>query len=160
MAFNPIEENFLNTDDTRGEHPSHHNDLAERLNAISAAFGEGTVGLPDGGIASNVLRVAAKKALGWSGTRMVTPGGRRGLVQTLVAKNPARWDWRVPKGEVYPSSRRRVNPSDPESEWLDSADFGAFQGWWIVDSVDPIGNDQWGENGDLWMVYKTSDDAS
>ena len=76
------------------------------------------------------------------------------MVQALINKSPFQWDWRVPDSAgAYPSARRKVNPDDPESDWLDDEDFGTFQGWWIVDPNDPLGNNQWGQNGDLWLVY-------
>jgi len=159
MAFSNIRDDLTNGDDARVEHANHHNEIADRVNFIEATFGENTIGLPAGGEETNVLRVQKAKDVAWQGSRMVTPGGRPGLVMTLVDSNPPKWDWRVPDGEEYPSSRRRVIQGDPESPWYDGPEFGAFQGFWIVDPVEYLGNNQWGENGDLWMVYDPDEEV-
>lgn len=145
MANDPLKDDFTDADDTRVLHANHHNELADRINIMSAKYDEGAVGMPAGGERDNALTVQNRKVPGWEGTQQVTPGGVPGMVQTLVSKNPNRWDWRVPDSAKYPNAAR---------EGIDDEDnFGPLQGFMIVDEEDPIEKPQWGENGSLWLVY-------
>ena len=116
IDYNPIKDDYVPGDDTSQQHAPHHNDLENRIDALQQAFGEGTIGVPVGGDATNALRVQKKKRVDWEGTSMVTPGGRPGMVQSLLAKNPDRWDWAVPAGAKYPTSRRREDWNKKDDE--------------------------------------------
>jgi hypothetical protein len=146
MAFENLRTDVVNETDTRVVHAQLHNDLADRINYLLALYGEGQIGLPPGGFTGNVLTIKSGKTVGWRGSRQVTPGGRPGMVQQLVDKDPKKWDWRVPKNAGDYPSQPRENIDDPDS-------FGPLQGFWIIDENDPLDEDQWGQNGDLWMVY-------
>ena len=155
--FDLVKDDHAATDDARVAHPNAHNDIAIRVNYAQTRMDAQSAGVPNGGQPGNVVRVSDPNVypqVTFTGAQAVTPGGQKNMVQALINKSPFQWDWRVPDSAgAYPSARRKVNPDDPESDWLDSEDFGTFQGWWIVDPNDPLGNNQWGQNGDLWLVY-------